>query len=40
LTQGDRVLAENEYDLGDHDGIEPTLRQRMWTWLTGLVTPA
>ena len=40
LSQGDRLLAGNEYDLGDHDEIQPTLRQRVWTWLSGLVTPA
>jgi beta-mannosidase len=40
MSQGDRVLAENEYDLGDHDEIQPTLRQRVWTWLTGLLTAA
>jgi hypothetical protein len=40
LSQGDQVLAENEYDLGDHDEIQPTLSQRARTWLTDLVTPA
>jgi beta-mannosidase len=40
LTQGARVLAANEYNLGDRDRIQPTLRQRVWTWLAGLVTPA
>jgi beta-mannosidase len=39
LTQGERLLADNEYDLGAHDGIQPTLQQRAWTWLAGLVTP-
>ncbi|MFC2037473.1 hypothetical protein ACFLYD_05840, partial [Chloroflexota bacterium] len=40
LTQGSRVLASNAYDLSAYDGLEPTLGQRLWTWLTGWITPA
>jgi beta-mannosidase len=37
LLQGDAVLADNEYELGHHDGVRPTWRQRLWAWLSGLV---
>ncbi len=40
LWQGDTVLAANEYDLGYHDGIQPTWRQRLWAWLSSLVVPS
>jgi beta-mannosidase len=40
LIQDGQVLAANEYDLGAHDDIQPTLRQRLWSWITGLVTPS
>jgi beta-mannosidase len=40
LTQDGQTLTTNEYDLGIHDGIQPTLSQRLWSWLTGLVIPA
>jgi hypothetical protein len=40
LWQGDTILAANEYDLGYHDGIRPTWRQRLWAWLTGLFVPS
>ena len=34
------ILAINEYDLAIHDGIQPTLGQRVQAWLSGLVTPS
>jgi hypothetical protein len=40
LKQDGQILSSNEYDLGAHDGIQPTLRQRLRSWLTGLVRPA
>lgn len=40
ITHGKRVLATNEYDLTVHDGIQPGLKQRAWSWLADLVAPA
>jgi beta-mannosidase len=40
LANQDQTLATNEYDLSAHDGIQPTLGQRLWAWLVSLVTPA
>ena len=40
LLQEGAVLAANEYELGHHDDLGPTWRQRFWTWLAGLVTPS
>jgi beta-mannosidase len=33
------IVTRNEYDLSAHDGIEPTLRQRLGEWLRGLASP-
>jgi beta-mannosidase len=40
LLQEGAVLAANEYELGHHDDIGLTWRQRLWAWLAGLVTPS
>jgi len=40
LTQDGRLLCCNEYDLTVYDGLGPTLWQRFWAWLAGLVTPS
>lgn len=40
LTQNGRLLCGNEYDLTVHDGLGPSLKQRLWAWMAGLVTPA
>jgi hypothetical protein len=37
MTRKGQVLTTNEYDLAAHDSLRPTLRQRLWAWLTGLV---
>lgn len=34
LEQAGRLVAENEYDLAVHDGLGPSLGQRLWQWLT------
>jgi beta-mannosidase len=34
-----RIVTWNEYDLGAHDGIQPTARQRFRSWLGGLANP-
>jgi hypothetical protein len=34
------TLACNRYDLSIHDGIRPNWRQRLRSWLVGLVSPA
>ncbi|MGC9336358.1 MAG: glycoside hydrolase family 2 protein, partial [Anaerolineae bacterium] len=39
LRRDGEVLTSNEYRLDLHDGIQPTLRQRFWAWLTSLVIP-
>jgi beta-mannosidase len=39
LGRDGEVLTSNEYLLDIHDGIQPTLRQRLWAWLTSLVIP-
>jgi hypothetical protein len=39
LLQNGRTLATNEYDLGVHDGIQPTMGQRLWAWLSALFLP-
>jgi hypothetical protein len=31
-----QTVSANEYDLGIHDDIPPTLGQRAWAWLSGL----
>ncbi|MCL7452328.1 MAG: hypothetical protein M8467_04700 [Anaerolineae bacterium] len=33
------VLSSNVYHLGVYDGLQPTLRQRLWAWMTNLVVP-
>ena len=40
LVQDGQVLTANEYDLSAYDGTQPTFRQRLWSWITGLVTPS
>lgn len=40
LIQDNQLLAKNEYDIAVHDDISPTLQQRLWAWLSDLVTPA
>jgi beta-mannosidase len=40
LARHGEVLSWNEYDLTVHDDIPPSLRQRMWHWLTRMVMPA
>ncbi|MBN1659961.1 MAG: hypothetical protein JXA93_16280 [Anaerolineae bacterium] len=40
LHQDGVVLSENDYDLEAHDSLHPTLRQRLWAWLTGRVVPS
>jgi beta-mannosidase len=37
LTRAGQTLAGNEYDLAAWDGLGPTFRQRLWSWITGLV---
>jgi beta-mannosidase len=39
IEHGSIVVSENEYDLAACDDLGPTPRQRLWAWLTGLVTP-
>ncbi len=39
LEQQGRPVTENEYDLAVHDGLGPSLGQRLWQWLTGLFMP-
>jgi beta-mannosidase len=38
LTRNGHVLSANQYDLALFDSIQPTAMQRLWTWLTGLVS--
>ncbi len=38
LTRDGHVLSANQYDLAPFDSIQPTAIQRLWTWLTGLVS--
>jgi beta-mannosidase len=40
LLHEDQALSTNEYDLGVHDGLRPTWRQRLRAWLGNLVTPS
>ena len=40
LLQEGAILATNEYEMGHHDGMGPTWRQRFWAWLAGLVIPS
>jgi beta-mannosidase len=40
LLQNGLALATNEYDLSIHDDIGPTVGQRLWAWLKGLVVPS
>lgn len=40
LIHGGEVLSANEYELGIHDGIQPTALQRLRTRLAELVVPA
>ncbi|HSJ58836.1 MAG TPA: hypothetical protein VLC95_16745, partial [Anaerolineae bacterium] len=40
LHQDGGMVAENEYDLELYDGVRPTLRQRLWAWLSSLVVPS
>lgn len=40
LTCQGQILARNEYDLSVVDAIQPTLRQRLRTWLAGLFLPS
>ncbi|MEJ2208780.1 MAG: glycoside hydrolase family 2 TIM barrel-domain containing protein [Anaerolineae bacterium] len=40
LLQGDRILSANEYELGHHDDVRPTWRQRLWAWLSGPLMPS
>ncbi|MGD9144548.1 MAG: glycoside hydrolase family 2 TIM barrel-domain containing protein [Anaerolineae bacterium] len=35
-----QTLSTNEYELGIHDDIQPTLGQRVWAWLSGLAVPS
>jgi beta-mannosidase len=35
-----QTLSANEYDLGFHDELQPTLGQRAWAWLSGLAVPS
>ena len=35
-----QALATNEYDLTVHDDTGPTVGQRLWAWLSGLVVPS
>ena len=39
LEQQDQLVAENEYDLAEHDGLGPGVGQRLWQWLTGVFMP-
>lgn len=40
LLREGQVLAANEYDLTVHDDTGPTVGQRLWAWLSGLVVPS
>jgi beta-mannosidase len=40
LSRDGQALATNEYDLGVHDDIQPTWRQRLWAWFTKLIVPS
>ena len=40
LHHEDQTLSANEYELGIHDDIQPTLGQRVWAWLSGLAVPS
>jgi beta-mannosidase len=40
LWESNIVVAANAYDLGHHDGIQPTWQQRLWAWLTSLFVPS
>ncbi len=40
LVREGQTLAANEYNLHPHDDTRPGLRQRLWTWLRGLVMPS
>jgi beta-mannosidase len=39
VTHEGRIVSRNEYDVSTHDGIQPTLRQRLRAWLGGLASP-
>ncbi|MGD2207074.1 MAG: glycoside hydrolase family 2 TIM barrel-domain containing protein [Anaerolineae bacterium] len=40
LTFEQQIVATNEYDLTIHDDIQPTVKQRLRTWLTRLLLPS
>jgi beta-mannosidase len=40
ITQNGQIVTQNQYDLTVHDGIQPTLGQRVWAWLSRLVLPS
>jgi beta-mannosidase len=39
LVHGSQTLSTNEYDLTIHDQIQPSLKQRLWSWITRMVRP-
>ena len=39
LWHAGQVLTSNDYRLDVHDALQPTWRQRLWAWLTGLLIP-
>jgi hypothetical protein len=40
LLRDGQILATNDYDVGTHDDIQPTARQRLRAWLRHLVIPS
>jgi beta-mannosidase len=40
LMRTGQTLAENDYDLSIHDGIQPTWNQRLWRWVAGHFVPS
>jgi beta-mannosidase len=40
LVREGQALASNEYDLTVHDDIGPTVRQRLWSWLSSMMVPS
>jgi beta-mannosidase len=40
LTKDAQILADNAYDLGVHDATQPSVRQRLRSWLKDLLAPS
>jgi hypothetical protein len=40
LLREGQILSANDYDLTVRDDTKPTLSQRLWSWLSGLVVPS